>query len=396
MCRNVRIPNRISSAGVGEGQQTGIVIRCCALLALVLMMLVWPPGTEAAEPYPDPASEMWLEVRQSTDPKLLESFIEAFPDSPYAHAARARLGRLKAAPAGTDEDSESVIITYPAPGTAPQTAPPGPSGTAAPAPGAVQQTAPAAPAAPAPAARAPGSSFRDRLQSGGEGPEMVVIPAGRFRMGCVSGRDCDDDENPVHEVAIARPFALSKYEVTFEDYDRFTHPNKVDDAGWGRGRRPVMTVSWDDAREYAAWLSAQTGKNYRLPTEAEWEYAARAGSITAYSWGNDIGQNRANCYADYCGDRWEYTAPVGSFAPNAWGLHDMHGNVFEWVEDCWNESYAGAPSDGSAWGRGNCNQRVVRGGSWYFRPAGLRSADRFRDTRSDRVSVLGFRLAQDL
>ena len=252
-------------------------------------------------------------------------------------------------------------------------APASPTDTAAPAARAAPQAIPTAPAARAPAIPAAGSSFRDRLSSGGEGPEMVVIPAGRFRMGDLTGVEWDS-EKPVHEVVIARPFAVSKYEVTFEDYDRFTHPNKVDDKGWGRGRRPVVNVSWDDATEYAAWLSAQTGKRYRLPAEAEWEYAARAGTTTQYAWGNDIGRNRANCDNDYCGDQWEYTAPVGSFAGNAWGLHDMHSNVWEWVQDCWNDSYAGAPSDGSAWKSGNCGLRVIRGGSWNYTPWNLRSA----------------------
>ena len=274
------------------------------------------------------------------------------------------------------EPEESFIITYPAPGTA------------APASG-------AAPAAPAPVARAPGSSFRDTLSAGGEGPEMVVIPAGRFRMGDLSGAG-DDDEKPVHEVVIARPFAMSKYEVTFADYDQFTHPNKVDDRGWGRGRRPVINVSWDDATEYAAWLSAETGKRYRLATEAEWEYAARAGSTTEYSWGNDIGSNRANCDNEDCGDQWVYTAPVGSFSANAWGLHDMHGNVWEWVQDCWNKSYVGAPTDGSAWTSGECGRRVIRGGSWLYNPGNLRSAYRFGNSRSDRDNDIGFRLAQDM
>ena len=247
----------------------------------------------------------------------------------------------------------------------------------------------------APLTNSPGSSFRDRLSTGGEGPEMVVIPAGRFRMGDLSGAG-DDEEKPVHGVVIAWPFALSKYEVTFEDYDRFTHPNKVDDEGWGRGRRPVINVSWDDANEYAAWLSAETGKRYRLPTEAEWEYAARAGSTTKYSWGNDIGSNRANCYNVYCGDRWEYTAPVGSFSPNAFGLYDVHGNVWEWVQDCWNNSYAGAPTDGSAWTSGDCSWRVFRAGSWFLEPRYQRSAYRLSYTRSLRSIDLGFRLAQDL
>ena len=270
--------------------------------------------------------------------------------------------------------------------------PAGPSGSADPAMSqASPQTVGAAAAAPA-----PGSSFRDTLSGGGEGPEMVVIPAGRFMMGCVSGQDCHDDEKPVHEVVIARPFAISKYEITFEDYDRFTYPNKVVDSSWGRGNRPVINVSWDDATEYAAWLSAQTGKRYRLPTEAEWEYAARAGSTTQYSWGNDIGHNRANCDNEHCGEQWEYTAPVGSFSANAWGLHDMHGNVYEWVQDCHNNSYAGAPGDGSAWMSGDCSQRVVRGGSWLYSPRYLRSAYRVWGTRTYRYSDQGFRLVQDL
>ena len=135
------------------------------------------------------------------------------------------------------------------------------------------------------AAPRPGDTFTDALRGGGRGPEMVVIPAGSFRMGCVTGLDCFDTEKPVHTVTIPQPFAVSKYEITFEDYDRFTYPSKVDDEGWGRGRRPVINVSWNDAKEYVAWLSSQTGQRYRLLTEAEWEYAARAGSKSLYSWG---------------------------------------------------------------------------------------------------------------
>jgi len=225
---------------------------------------------------------------------------------------------------------------------------------------------------------------------------MVVIPAGSFRMGCVSGRGCSDNEMPVHGVTIPAAFAVSKYEVMFEDYDRFTYPNRVDDEGWGRGRRPVINVSWDDAQEYVAWLSRQTGQTYRLLSEAEWEYVARAGSSTEYSWGNDIGSNRANCYGDHCGDQWEYTAPAGSFQANAFGVHDTHGNVLELVEDCWNESYAGAPSDGSAWRSGNCSRRVARGGSWVSYRWILRSANRLRGPAGNRHNRGGFRVARTL
>ena len=227
-------------------------------------------------------------------------------------------------------------------------------------------------------------------------PEMVVIPGGSFRMGCVSGQNCDEDEHPVHTVRV-ESFELSKYEVTFEEYDRFTAAtgrNPAGDSGWGRGRRPVIRVSWEDAVAYVRWLSGQTGERYRLPSEAEWEYAARAGSVTAYSWGNEIGRNRANC--DGCGSQWDnrQTAPVGSFGPNGWGLHDMHGNVWEWAQDCWNDSYRGAPSDGSAWERGECPRRVLRGGSWYFNPGALRSALRGRGPSSVRNREVGFPVAR--
>ena len=249
------------------------------------------------------------------------------------------------------------------------------------------------------ARRAVGEVFRDALSSGGEGPAMVVLPTGRFRMGDLSG-DGDDDERPVRTVTINRPIAMGRYPVTFEDYDRFVvamGAERPDDRGWGRGRRPVINVSWHDARAYTAWLSEQTGKRYRLPSESEWEYAARAGTETAYSWGNEIGVNRANGLDS--GSKWSdrQTSPVGSFEPNAFGLYDMHGNVREWVEDCWHDNYEGAPSDGRAWtSGGDSSGAVVRGGSWYVNPRVLRSAFRFGYTPSDRGNTVGFRLVQDL
>ena len=243
-------------------------------------------------------------------------------------------------------------------------------------------------------------AFADALRSGGRGPLMVTTPAGRFRMGCLSNDDdCRPAERPVHDVMIAAPFALSAFEVTFQEWDACVAAggcggHRPDDEVWGRGTRP-MEVSWDDAKEYVAWLSGETGPGYRLPSESEWEYAARAGTTTKYGWGDDVGSNRANCGGG-CGDRFDGTAPVGSFAPNAWGLHDMHGNISEWVEDCWNQSYAGAPSDGSAWLGGDCARRVLRGGSWYFFPRYLRAAFRFRLTAGDRYSYVGFRVARTL
>ena len=161
----------------------------------------------------------------------------------------------------------------------------------------------------------------------------------------------------------------------------------------------MILVDWDDAQQYVSWLSQQTGKTYRLLSEAEWEYAARGGATTSYSWGNDIkldDKAMANCFA--CGSQWDdkETAPVGSFAPNAFGLHDALGNVWEWVEDCYHTSYDGAPADGSAWQTNDCNQRVIRGGSWGDPPQLLRAAYRLRGPVGTRYGGLGFRVAREL
>ena len=242
-----------------------------------------------------------------------------------------------------------------------------------------------------------GETFRDCPNC----PEMVVIPAGSFQMGCLlDDDDCWHPQFPVHEVTV-RSFALSKHEVTLDEWDACVSDGgcngyRPDDEGWGRGSRPVIHVSWEDAQSFVAWLSEVTGHVYRLPTESEWEYAARAGTVTKYSWGNGIGNNRANC--DGCGSQWddEMTAPVGSFGANSFGLHDMHGNVEEWVEDCWNDSYGGAPSDGSVWLSGECVDRVWRGGSWYRWPRFVRSADRSAGPSGYRDNQLGFRIARTL
>jgi formylglycine-generating enzyme required for sulfatase activity len=210
------------------------------------------------------------------------------------------------------------------------------------------------------------------------------------------------DELPVRTVNIQKAFAIGRYEVTFEEYDQFakaTNRQLPDDRGWGRGRRPVIYASWEDAVAYANWLSEQTGKRYRLPTEAEWEYAARGGTETAYWWGKDLVKGMANCYG--CGSQWNNeSAPVGSFKPNSFGLYDTAGNVFEWVEDCWHYNFNGAPVDGSAWkekGSGNCGQRVMRGGSFGSVPEYLRASLRGRDDAGDRGTYdVGFRLAQDI
>ena len=242
---------------------------------------------------------------------------------------------------------------------------------------------------------------REKVIFGGktEAEYFARIPAGSFRMGDIQGGG-GSDEKPVHRVRI-KAFLLGKTEVTFAQWDACVAAggcsHKPSDEGWGRGSRPVINVSWKDITEqFIPWLNKVTGKRYRLPTEAEWEYAARAGSETKYSWGNSIGRNKANC--DGCGSRWDdsKTAPVASFAANAFGLYDMHGNVWEWTQYCWNGSYRGAPSDGSAWLSGNCSRRVLRGGSWRNYPIILRSASRSYDTTGNRYNSGGFRLARTL
>ncbi len=240
--------------------------------------------------------------------------------------------------------------------------------------------------------------FRD----GDECPEMVVIPAGEFLMGSPEGEPGRSaHEGPRRKVTIARPFAVGKYPITFDEWDACVKAGgtkcKPEDAGWGRGRRPVISVSWDDAQAYVAWLSEKTGKPYRLLSEGEWEYAARAGTTTRYPWGDEPGNNRAN-FRD-SGNAWsgQQTSPVGSFDPNAFGLFDMIGNVWEWVRDCWNESYQGAPEDGGAWESGTCDRRVVRGGSWYIiEPGYARVANRRGLLPSKRLKDVGFRVAKTL
>ena len=245
--------------------------------------------------------------------------------------------------------------------------------------------------------RAAGAVFRDYSDC----PEIVVVPAGSFRMGDLSGAG-DRNGKPVHKVIIPKSFGVGKYEVTFSEWlacvsaGACTH--RPDDRGWGGGRRPVTDISWKDAKEYLRWLSRITSKPYRLPSEAEWEYMARAGSETRYPWGNDIGNNQANCHG--CGSTWsaKRTAPVGQFKPNRFGVYDTVGNVWKWVEGCWHKYHKGAPTNGTAWitvGR-QCSGRVIRGGSWYLKSWYTRSAICDWNRANVRSGNFGFRVARTL
>lgn len=230
-------------------------------------------------------------------------------------------------------------------------------------------------------------------------PNMVRIPGGSFQQGDVEGLG-EPWRNPVRTVTI-KPCAMGKYEVTFEEYDRFaiaTGRDLPNDQKWERGRRPVINVSWDDAKAYAAWLSKQTGKHYRLPTESEWEYAARSGA-NQQVWAGTSEESDLEKYAVFSSNSGNRTALVGQKAPNVFGLHDMSGNVWEWVEDCAHASYRGAPRDGSAWldaDGGDCGARVIRGGSWSNVPGTLRASNRSGYPADARLYFIGFRLVQDI
>ncbi len=286
--------------------------------------------------------------------------------------------------------------------------------------------APSLPGLPAEAARARQDTvFRDCATC----PEMVVVPAGSFVMGSPESEEGRwNAEGPRHTVRIASPLAVGVYEVTFAEWDACVKAQgcgsyRPGEAGWRRENRPITHVSWEDAQQYVRWLSRETGERYRLPSEAEWEYVARAGTQTARYWGeSEWGQCRfANGDADgaLCSESYEHTAPVGSFQPNAFGLYDVLGNVWEWTQDCWNQSYlvtrggaaipaafqeleatAGkalnAPNDGSDWRSGDCTRRVLRGGSWDYEPWGLRSAYRNRSPVGSRTDNIGFRVARTM
>jgi formylglycine-generating enzyme required for sulfatase activity len=321
-----------------------------------------PPAVDACVT----AEQRWASLRTSTSRDALQRFIS---DTPTRCAIReAAVQRLASLPAAT-----------PARPPATTTRPP------------VTQ--------PTTTTWRDGQEFDD-CSGAGWCPRMVVIPAGSFTMGSPdseTGRY--SDEGPQRRVSI-RQFAVGKFEVTFNEWDACVNRGGCDnsgpqaaggDNGWGRGTRPMIEVRWDDARSYVQWLSRETGRTYRLLTEAEWEYAARAGTTTAYSTGASIATSQAN-FNNTLGR----TQTVGAYAANAFGLHDMHGNVWEWVQDCYASSYSGLPTDGSAYEASSCSLRVVRGGSWYGTPRLLRSASRYWSTPTGRDYGLGFRVARTL
>ena len=299
----------------------------------------------------------WESIKDSDHVSDYEAYLKAYPKGRFVALAQARIARLKTLPAPATAAREPVRAAPPAVKPAPP------------------------PVAPAKAAA--GGEVKDCAAC----PALIALPAGAFTMGSNSS---DPSERPAHKVTLAEPFAIGKYEVTVEQWNACPTCHRSTQAG----NAPVRDVSWDEAQQYVKWLSSASGKAYRLPTEAEWEYAARGGTATAYWWGDKMAAGKANCKD--CGPPWQVDAPanVGSFAANPYGLFDMNGSVWEWVSDCWHNSFKDAPADGRAWDAPNCTVRVIRGGSWREGASYMVSSTRFKYDASVRNSQNGFRVAR--
>jgi formylglycine-generating enzyme required for sulfatase activity len=299
----------------------------------------------------------WETIKKSKDPAEFEAYLLAYPNGRFARLAEIRIKALK-----SQADSDSAEGTNESAGTG--------SSAAAPSTG-------------------------SELQDCDDCPKMVVVPAGSHLMGSDQhGRG----EQPRHAVTFTRPFAIGIYEVTIREWDACLGEGgcSLSPKADGDDRLPISNLSWDDAQQYVAWLSNKTGNEYRLPTEAEWEYAASGGKTTRFWWGDEVGRGNANCRD--CGSSWDERgpAPVGTFEPNPFGLYDVHGNLWEWTMDCVNPSYKGAPTDGSAWLRGDCIARVLRGGSWKLDSEYMRTTRRNHYDRDVRYYQHGLRVVRSL
>ena len=338
----------------------------------------------------------WDSIKDSKHASDYEAYLQAYPNGRFAALARARIAQLREATPKAETPQEAPPATKrperrrPTAKAAPQPAPP-PSKPEA------EQAKPASAITPSEpqAGKPPSGTGNVREVKDCPGcPVLIALPQGALTMGSNTG---DPSEKPAHPVSIANPFAISKYEVTVEQWDACVEAGacaRVTIDGNQSKTSPVRDVSWDDAQQYAQWLAKTTGKPYRLPTEAEWEYAARGGTSARYWWGEQMRSGMANCKG--CGEPWQKDAPVnvGSFPANPFGLHDMNGSVWEWVADCWHNSYKGAPADGHAWDEPNCRMRVIRGGSWREDASYMPSSTRFKYDASVRHSQNGFRVAR--
>lgn len=349
----------------------------------------------AAPSQPDLALQAWSVIQNSTSVAVVEDFIRQFSTTPYGSMARARLDELRKSQVAVAAPPQVAAPSAPAAAASPAQ-PSGPNATAG-----LFQSNPisAPPAQNQERVLRPKDVFKDCDVC----PEMIVVPAGTFTMGSpLSEKGRTGDEGPEHLVAFARPFAVGKFSVTFAEWDACVagggcNGYRPGDLDWGRDRQPVINVNWNDAKAYVAWLSRKTGKPYRLLTESEREYVTRAGTRSAYWVGPVIAGSQANYNATaQNGPYLRRSNPVDSYAPNPWGLYQVHGNIEEWTEDCYSENYNVSPTDGSPWVQSDCKFRVVRGGSWAYRPVALRSADRAQYLPTYRGDTVGLRVARAL
>ncbi|HKT99096.1 MAG TPA: formylglycine-generating enzyme family protein [Paraburkholderia sp.] len=363
----------------------------------------------------------WNSIKDSQYPSDYEAYLKAYPNGRFAPLAQARLARLRAAastapaappspppqaksPVPAATPSAAQAKTPPPAATPPATQAKTPPPAAA--PSAAQNRPAAAATATAPAAVQAAVPAKTNIVAAKPGPHdiqdcpacplLIAVSPGNFMM----GNETDDpSERPVHRVTIEHGYALAKYSVTVAQWNACANagacPHLSSDSN-AAPNAPVRDLSWDDAEQYVKWLSKISGKPYRLPTEAEWEYAARGGTATRYWWGNEMRKGTANCKD--CGPPWRVDAPddVGSFAANPYGFYDMAGGVWEWVSDCWHNSYKNAPDDGRSWDEPNCQTRVIRGGSWRDGAGYMLSATRFKYDSSVRYNANGFRVARDM
>ena len=355
---------RVSRSAIGALIFKGLAV--CLAFALLSPGASTPPRAAQLEPAKPAAPtepgvsleiRYWNIIKNSDVAGDFRTYLDAYPGGQFAAAARARLQQIENKGGGAPANANAPEVK----------------------PGAAAGNAPAS------------AGLRDCPRC----PQVMAIPAGAFAMGSVA---VFAFEGPVHQVTIGKPFYIGQREVSFEEWDACVAEGACiyspDDRGAGRASRPVTNVDWNDAQQYLAWLTKKTGQKYRLPSESEWEYAARAGSGASYPWGQTMEENRANCLG--CNAQPNKAAvATGSYPANGFGLYDMAGNAAEWVEDCWNDSYKGAPADGSAWTRPRCQERVLRGGSFNNDPRYLRSAARFKYDFDVRFYTNGFRVARD-
>ncbi|MET0964690.1 MAG: SUMF1/EgtB/PvdO family nonheme iron enzyme [Noviherbaspirillum sp.] len=329
----------------------------------------------------------WESIKDSSHPSDYEAYLQAYPNGRFAGLARARMERLRAAAPKAEPPAARPAPEKPraAPARRPADAPPAPTATPTPTP------EPERPAAAPSLLQKAGADIRDCPAC----PVLAAIPQGVFTMGSNSG---DPSEKPARRVTVEAPFAIGRTEVTVEQWNACVEAGacqRTSDAARAPNT-PARDVSWDDAQLYVKWLTKVSGKPYRLPTEAEWEFAARGGTSSRYWWGEDMRRGNANCKD--CGEPWQADGPtpVASFPANGFGLHDMNGSVWEWVEDCWHSSFKNAPADARAWNESFCTVRVIRGGSWRDGASYMPATTRFKYDGSVRHSQNGFRVARDI